>query len=793
MSTYYPGNDVELGTFGEPGRTLVLCRRDRARHTYMVGGTRTGKTKLMEGMCRQDLLQWPKFRCPMVVVDPHDTLFDGLMEYAAAADLREWPIIPFDLRRRDFVVSYDLLKKRKGVRPEVVCRSFAEAIIHAWGQSNTHDTPRLASTLLAALMTVYEKECSLSEALAIITDPELRRLLSADLEHQASRATLLNAQALGEKGFQETMQSMMYRVNAFLSTQVIEATLCSRTGQSLDLEEVLQKGKILLVCLSTAGGNIATEDAWALGSIILTDLWSAAKRRGKAEEGRRAPCYVYVDEFQNFLTPDIAVGLTEASGFGLHLTLAHQYPKQLPDRAGELGNMILNSVLATAKNKVVFQVEHPDDLDLLANVMGRQMVDLDKVKYEISTTKVLSYKLAYLPAFSESTTEGEAHSEQRGETRSTGRSLTNNWSDGATLSANASVTDGQGESHGSGQTDTNGTTQSETDSVSRSRQKANSTSDATSDSRDANWSTTHGKTKGESSRDAESRSESLAFGPLSEKLQEQLGEYKEGELDRRGQAEDFERRWPKEYTLTRGRSSDKSVTSGEQASDSVGGAASHGSSHVESIAAAETDTASKSKGLAQSRTRATSETSEKSRTLTRTQGSGASLSHSKGGSESESEAFSEQYQEGVTNSLSRTQGVSWHPTLIPVLGREPSSRVLETKDEQLYRITQFIDAQPDRHCLVRLASDRTAAKLFTRTVDRPKTTKGQAEKWTVRRLERLPFVLGLDQAVADINARRRELKARLLAKMGTGEPSGSRRKVMPPPGSATASPDGPKP
>ena len=34
------------------------------------------------------------------------------MGYAAAEGLKEWPIIPFDLRRDDLIVSYDLLKKR---------------------------------------------------------------------------------------------------------------------------------------------------------------------------------------------------------------------------------------------------------------------------------------------------------------------------------------------------------------------------------------------------------------------------------------------------------------------------------------------------------------------------------------------------------------------------------------------------------------------------------------------------------------------------------------------------------
>jgi DNA helicase HerA-like ATPase len=81
MPQFYPGNDVEIGTIVGTNEVPILNRQDRARHTYIVGSSRTGKTKLVESMCRQDLLNWPNHQCPMVVIDPADTLYDGLMAY----------------------------------------------------------------------------------------------------------------------------------------------------------------------------------------------------------------------------------------------------------------------------------------------------------------------------------------------------------------------------------------------------------------------------------------------------------------------------------------------------------------------------------------------------------------------------------------------------------------------------------------------------------------------------------------------------------------------------------------
>jgi hypothetical protein len=130
---HYPGNDLDLGTVVGLKDPVRLTRRDRARHTYMVGATRTGKTKLMEGMARQDLLAWPNDHCPMVVLDPHGTFFDSLIEYIAANNLHRLPVVPIDLRRNDLVVSYNLLRRREGADAGVIVRGFVQAILHAWG------------------------------------------------------------------------------------------------------------------------------------------------------------------------------------------------------------------------------------------------------------------------------------------------------------------------------------------------------------------------------------------------------------------------------------------------------------------------------------------------------------------------------------------------------------------------------------------------------------------------------------------------------------------------------------
>lgn len=793
----YPGNDIELGRLIGSDVPLVLTRRDRARHTYAVGATRTGKTKLLEGMARQDLLAWPEHECPMVVLDPHGTLYDGLMGYAAAEGLDRWPIVPLDLRRDDLVVSYNLLRRREGIEPAVLCRSFADAILHAWGQANSNETPRLATWLFTLLMMAYERECTLAEALQIIAEPELRRRLADEVKHAAARSTLRTTQALRETEFQDRVESTLYRLNRFLATQLVRAVIC-QSGESLDLSAVLDSGSLLLANLSVEGTKVADEDAAALGSVLLTDLWTAARRRGKREEGGLRPCYVYIDEFQNYVTPTIARGLSEASGYGLHLTLAHQYPSQLRDQGGELGQQVLGAVLANAKNKIVFQLSHPEDLEVLTSILYRQAIDPDRIKDEIYGTKVLGHELTYLKATGVSTSRGSSTSRQVGMTRSEGHSTGRNWtqSTGFTHGLTMGESTSEGESRADGESDS--ASESESESVSASRQKSMSRTDSLSEGEGRQWNEVTSSTRGASSGRSDAVSLGLTFGPPTEKFQEDLRRYRLRSLrgDEREEflrqwplveemddeeAEEFKRKWPTGASMSESTSHSTSDFTSQASSTSAGGNCSRSTGRAEASSAAEGQSLTRgtTKGRVSGRTRSTGRQTSRGRSTGHSVGS--SVSQSTGRSEAWNEQVSESYAEGETTSESQTESVSWVPTLVPVLGKELSSRQFVPIEEQLFRLTQFLDGQPDRHCVVRLASMRTPAALFTRTVLPPLTTDEWSTSWAAQKIASLPFVRPLGEALRRISEREKSFRADLLSAGGADEPVTARRRMLPRP------------
>jgi len=108
------------------------------------------------------------------------------------------------------------------------------------------------------------------------------------------------------------------------------------------------------------------------------------------EEGDVKPFYVYVDEFQNFITPTIAHSLAEARGFGLHLTLANQFPRQIL-HASASGPAVYDSVMATARSKIVFSLEGEENLKPLAQSLFMGVFDPDEIKLRLTSRKVMDY------------------------------------------------------------------------------------------------------------------------------------------------------------------------------------------------------------------------------------------------------------------------------------------------------------------------------------------------------------------------------------------------------------------
>ena len=67
----------------------------------------------------------------------------------------------------------------------------------------------------------------------------------------------------------------------------------------------------------------------------MTKIFQAAVGRQSLDKNERIPFFLYVDEFQNFATDTFSEILSEARKYGLSLSVAHQFIKQIPQNISD--------------------------------------------------------------------------------------------------------------------------------------------------------------------------------------------------------------------------------------------------------------------------------------------------------------------------------------------------------------------------------------------------------------------------------------------------------------------------
>lgn len=387
-----PGNHLELGIVDGSGFPLKMTPEMRSTHLYICGASGTGKSKMLEHLIRQDVKHWHKSKCGALIVDPHGSLYDSLINWIAWNEpyLKDVPIVPIDLRQNEWTIGYNVMRPRPAGDPAVAVHNFVQAMAYVWGADGTQNTPLFARICKEVLWALYEKRLTLVEAKYLIdrVNKRVRTELTQGLSKHSEGWAFKNA--LSPRDLDLQLSSTDNRFQPFLDLDKLRL-MFGQNGRSLDLGKALDEGQIVIANVSTQGGLVSEEGASLFGTLLLSDLWTAAKERGKGtEQGDVKPFYLYIDEFQNFVTPTIAKNLDQARGFGLHLTLANQFPRQILHAAAN-GPQVYDSVMANARSKIVFSLEGSENLKPLAESLFMGVMNPDEIKFKLYSRKVMDY------------------------------------------------------------------------------------------------------------------------------------------------------------------------------------------------------------------------------------------------------------------------------------------------------------------------------------------------------------------------------------------------------------------
>jgi hypothetical protein len=104
-----------------------------------------------------------------------------------------------------------------------------------------------------------------------------------------------------------------------------------------------------------------------IGAFLVSGIVQAAMNR--SSQFHQRPFYLYVDEFQNFATDSFSTAVSEIRKYGVSLTIAHQFIKQVPEG-------LMSAVLGNTGTTIAFRVG-AEDAQLLASHIGSWIADSD--------------------------------------------------------------------------------------------------------------------------------------------------------------------------------------------------------------------------------------------------------------------------------------------------------------------------------------------------------------------------------------------------------------------------------
>jgi len=368
------------GGYDTEGERIELNEADLQTHMHLIGASRTGKSKMAEWIAR-DLIRRDQGLC---VIDPHGFLYEDILNWLAYLD-PDREIILFDPSSEKRVVGFNPFISLGG-DVSIQTDRILKATLKAWGETDINKTPRLVRWLRCLYHMILEQGYSLEYVRYLLNfkEREVREFLVSKITSDQVRNEFEELSNLTRlKDFLEQIESTKNRLFPFMDSRQVRR-IVGLDKNNIDLEDIIESGKILLVNLQPKRGVLSDENSHLLGTLLLSEIWDIAKHR-KENEFRDKPSnfFVMIDEFQLFLTPDIPEMLDQAAKYGIHLILCHQHLSQLE----EMDKQIYGAVMGNAKTKIVFGGLSDKDAMTMARELFPGQINLNRVKYLIEQTK----------------------------------------------------------------------------------------------------------------------------------------------------------------------------------------------------------------------------------------------------------------------------------------------------------------------------------------------------------------------------------------------------------------------
>ncbi len=328
--------------------------QDRRRHMYVIGKSGSGKSEFLKQMMKQDI----DSGAGLCVMDPHGELAQDAIA-----------LVP--KHRAEDVIYFN---------PADVERPMGLNMIEY-----DPDYPEQKTFVIGEMLKIFDKLYDLKATGGPMFEQYMRNALILILDHPESGATLLEIprvladekfrafklsksktpavrdfwlkeaqKAGGEASLANMVPYITSKLTPFITNDIMRPII-GQQKSAFNFRKAMDEGKILLMDLSK--GKLGDLNAYLIGMVVVGKILAAALSRTDMDPSKRKDFFLYIDEFQNFITDSIATILSEARKYGLDLVIAHQFISQLSSKGDDA---IRDAVFGNVGTMVSFRVGAED-------------------------------------------------------------------------------------------------------------------------------------------------------------------------------------------------------------------------------------------------------------------------------------------------------------------------------------------------------------------------------------------------------------------------------------------------
>ncbi|HAZ28483.1 MAG TPA: hypothetical protein DCY48_01765 [Candidatus Magasanikbacteria bacterium] len=353
-----PKEGLLLGCINYRGtKTDVRLKlNDRRRHLYIIGKSGSGKSVTIANLAIQDIHAGHG----VCIVDPHGDLVEETLRHIPKH--RADDVIVFNPSDMERPIGLNMLEARNEDEKDFAVQEMISIFYKLFppemiGPMFEHNMRNVMLTLMSDI----HDPGTVIDIPRMFTDDQYVKVYLKKLKDPIVRAFWEKEMAqTSDFHKSEMLGYLISKVGRFVENEMMR-NIMGQQRSGFNFRDIMDTQKILLVNL--AKGRVGEMNAKLLGLIVVAKLQMAAMGRAELLEEERKDFFLYIDEFQNFITDSISIILSEARKYKLDLIIAHQYMGQLTDDKGKA--TVRDSVLGNVGTMMIGRIG-PEDADILA-------------------------------------------------------------------------------------------------------------------------------------------------------------------------------------------------------------------------------------------------------------------------------------------------------------------------------------------------------------------------------------------------------------------------------------------